>query len=308
MSCLYDIQIKCISNFLANPHKYSDIDIVKTLSLIYTDFQKPPRKSANSIICFPIFVDFGERNGQATDEIFEFFVLNCKECGYTPYVSGTSPQCAYKKASDYTESDKNKGFSRWCVYSLSTSRNVDNPNELVIKCYIIKNDELRKYKNDSLKALKQAAKDDFLAAFINCKEYYRRDQLWNKICENSTNFAFSDLSLVLGASKVCVMHDIDPRIRYLTSIKKVFDISFINYLKEAYSKNSQIFDEGNLVYLIVTYSVRNLAQVILNKEEQTLKMFAVSRSIGSSLKEEDDNITDLVNKIIQWLWVRVTNN
>ena len=143
---------------------------------------------------------------------------------------------------------------------------------------------------------------------MECKEYYRRDQLWNKIRDPNINVSFSDVKLLLGASKVTCMYDIDHRIRYLTSFKNVFTYSCINYLQEVYQKYSRTFEVDNKVHFIIAFSQRNLAQLILNREEQSLQMYSVTRSIANNIRDEDEFITDLINKIVQWLWVRVTTN
>ena len=307
VSTMYDIQIKCISNCLANPKEYSDIDIAKTLTLLVSDFYKPPRKASNSVTSFYVYVDLSEGTHTTNEELFIFFMLNSKECGYSSYTSGSKSQCIFKEVKEREDSKLNpREFRRWFVYTQGKNKSTENSHELAIRCFIIKFDEFRKLKNESARTLKQTAEKEFKQAMMDCKEYYRRDQLWNSIRESSTNFTYDDLQVLLGASKVARMQEIDPRIRYLTSFKNVFTYGCINYLQEVYSKNSKIFEIADKVYLIVIFSQRNFAQLILNREEQSLQMFSVSRTIGSIHRDEDIFITDLINKIVQWLWVRIT--
>lgn len=308
VSVIYDIQIKCISNCLSNPKEYSDIDIIKTLTLLSNDFQKAPRRSTNSVVSFSFFMSFGENPHISPHELFIFFMLNSKECGYQSYTLGSKSQCVFRKVKEREDTLKNsETLARWFVYTKGRSKFSEHSDELVIKCFIVVYDESRKSKSDSVKVLKQYAEREFSEALTTCKEYYRRDQLWNTIRE-STHFSFHDLELLLGASKVTHMYDIDPRIRYLTSFKNVFTYECINYLQEVYSKNSKVLEIQDQVHLIVIFSQRNFAQLILNREHQCLQMLSVTRIIGSNIHDEEISITDLINKIVQWLWVRVITN
>jgi hypothetical protein len=180
--------------------------------------------------------------------------------------------------------------------------------ELALKCYILRCDEARKFKNDILKQLKKSIQIEIASMMEEYKEFYERDQLWNKIREQITSFSLEDFQSLLKASKVSRMQEIDSRIKYLTSFKNVFTVNCFRYLTEAYSRSFKLFDLGEEVNLVIIFSQKILAHLILNREDQSLQIFSVKRSIGCSQKEEDDLITELINKIIQWLWVRFTTN
>lgn len=305
VSSLYDIQVRCICNFLNSARDYPAINIVKTVESLGGDFQKPPRRCTNALYSFSFFINFGLNCNIQIQELFVFFLMNCKEFGYFSQYGNTKSQCAYKKMVELGEdSNKNKIAVKWCIFTQEPHKQNDT-GEMPIHCYILKQDEMRKFRHESIKSIKQAAEQDFTKAIMECREYFRRDQLWNKIRENNSSFTIDDLKLLLEASKVVSMHDIDHRIKYLTSFKNVFTFNCLSYLTEVYAKENKIFEVNDKVHLVVIFSQKNLAHLILNREEQSLQMYSVSRSIGSSVKEEDEHITDMINKIIQWLWVRV---
>jgi hypothetical protein len=309
VSNLYDIHVKCISNYLSNSKTYSEIDLVKTLNIIVTDFKKPPRKSINSIYSFSMYINFREDYDIIVEDLFLFFIFNCQERGYYQLMLGTKSQCAYKKFSDNENVPVHQanGYIRWCVYTLGNKKNIQQLNDLVVKCFIITHDEFRKSCNDSIKKIKNNIQKDFEKTMMELKDSYEGHKLWGKVIESSTNFSYNDFKLLVGASKVLPMHDIDPRIKYLCSFKNVFTLKCIDYLQEVYNRNSKIFEIDKKIHFVVFFSKKNIAQLILSPEDQNLEMLFIRVSFGSNTKEEDDFITDLINKILQWLWLRISS-
>lgn len=310
ISILYDIYIRSICNLLDSHREKKEIDYIRTITEICSELKKPPRKSCNSVTVFNIFYNLGESSHWTPDEFFMFFLMNCREKGYSYSPISKKSPFVYKKIFEIPDEaiSNHQSTQKWLIFTKNSSLPPQSQKELSINCFILKCDENRKLKNDALKTMKHSIEKDFVGMMDEFKELYRRDQLWNKIREQNNNFSFEDFELLLKASKVSSMHDIDNRIKYLTSFKNVFTINCIRYLAEAYNKNSKVFDMGKQVFLLIIYSQKILAQLVLNREEQSLQIFSVMRSIGCSQKEEDDLVTDLINKIIQWLWVRFTTN
>lgn len=310
ISNLYDIHIRCLGNSLESMKDNSEIDIIKTITLILQEFKKPPRKCSNYLGAFYVYIHLGDDNNWTAEEFFTFFLINCKEKGFNSVTHPKKPKFAYKKLQDVIDdvNFKGKNSVKWLILTHHQSKVPMYQNELAIKCCLLKCDEARKFKNDILRSIKKGIETDITNILNEYKEYYKRDQLWNKIREQNIGFSFEDFELLLKASKVSRMYEIDNRIKYLTSFKNVFTINCVKYLTEAYSKSSKMFEIGSEVHLLIIFSQKILAYLVLNKEEQSLQISSVKRSVGCSQKEEDDLITDLINKIIQWLWVRFTTN
>jgi hypothetical protein len=309
ISNLYDIHIRCVGNILEGFRDSYEIDVIGTLNAIHNEFKKPPRKSSNYVANFVIYINLGEEKW-TPDEFFQFFLINCKEKGFSSVTQQKKEKFAYKKMQDMIDdvNFKGKNSVKWMILTQHQSKIPLHSGELALKCYILRCDEARKFKNDILKQLKKSIQIEIASMMEEYKEFYERDQLWNKIREQITSFSLEDFQSLLKASKVSRMQEIDSRIKYLTSFKNVFTVNCFRYLTEAYSRSFKLFDLGEEVNLVIIFSQKILAHLILNREDQSLQIFSVKRSIGCSQKEEDDLITELINKIIQWLWVRFTTN
>ena len=332
---IYDIQIKHLCIFLCRPRDYPAIDLLATLNCINRLSPKSPPGASNSLYVGILCIDLGELNGVSVEEIYKYFLLNSDEYNFQSYPYKGETEAVYTvtnpsedisssellKNSISTEDIKFLNSLRGVVYTkvqhnekshrtrpVVSLESTQTENKLRIAYYIINYEKQRKGPKETIKAIKSKAEEDVVEAIRKSKGHYRRDRLWHKLerASESESFSFEEFRHLLAASEVQCMQEIDLRIKDITSLSNIFNSECFDYLKLVYGHKCKRFAKPAEWHLVVFYSPKILAHLETSSEGD-LKLNLVKKSPETKKDEEDEFITDLVSKILQWLWASLNS-
>ena len=124
----------------------------------------------------------------------------------------------------------------------------------------------------------------------------------------TNTFVSADLNALLQkeSSIVQKVEGIDKKLETLTSMSTVFDEKLIAYLCEIYSGKYKRLEDNDGLKLIIIRPHVQLFYLLISGGYQTLNLYSVRKSEETEIDQENDFITDVVNKIVHWLWISLT--
>lgn len=325
-SFLYEYQIRLAFQYLANPREFPAIDITEAFDSIMKRYKKSPPGSGAWLYRGIATIDLGAITGGSEMELFLYLVHNCDQYNLKTFESNLIQDMVVYEVVDFdTHSSKGKESSekgksaiqRAFLYqrvgdSSSNKRlrppllldNVDTANKIRIRYYILNSDPTRKSRPyESFKELKLSTEKMIATHMRKVREDYHRDQLYDRLHDNSGNsqFSFGDLQSLLRQSQVKRLEDVDPRIGELTALR-AFDRSFLDYLKEKYTNHYKLLENSDLTHLLLFRSKSQFAYLTVQPDTMQIEMKLVQKNKNCLPGEREDLISNLVKDILLWFW------
>ncbi|CAG9316610.1 unnamed protein product [Blepharisma stoltei] len=141
----------------------------------------------------------------------------------------------------------------------------------------------------------------------NVKKHPRNDLLWETIRTSSKTISDMDFRLLLISSYIEDLETIDERIEGLVSLTNVFTASCFDYLAEIYPDKCRILIREDTIELLIFPSLNLFVYLILDRLTLQLTIKWVKKT-NEPNNDESKFITDLVNRILHWLWIHMTRN
>jgi hypothetical protein len=101
------------------------------------------------------------------------------------------------------------------------------------------------------------------------------------------------------------MEEIDTQLSTLLQLSNVFDNTLFDYLCEEYNEiNKRLEDKGGLKLVLIRSPIL-FTYLVISSEEGKLLLYSVRKSQDVHQFDEENFISDVINKILHWLWIRL---
>ena len=183
-----------------------------------------------------------------------------------------------------------------------------NENRISIFYYILNVvDSVETKSKITQKEMKLVAEQSLEQSIRRAQEHYNRDCLWDKLTDMTTNtFVSADLNMLLEKSSVQKVEGIDSKLKSLTTMNTVFDEKLFDYLCEEYHSINKRLEDKDGHKLILICSPVLFTYLVISGRYSTLEVYSVRKSEDTEILDENDFITDVVRKIVYWLWITLT--
>ncbi|CAG9333104.1 unnamed protein product [Blepharisma stoltei] len=343
----YDQYIKHTCEFLLAPEKYPWINILGTLTDFIHFYKSHPPKAKSWIYSSYVYIDLGNLEGGSAEEIYNYiannheaYSLNTPKHSHRPHPifkvtklpnksnlwSGSLSPIKGRTANfNQPQPNENKGKNnvRAFVYSLIAStkethlgtirleEGKNTNNIMSIRYYIINYTMYEEQSGESLKMIIKKTEKSLVETIKLAKLHSRRDKLWQKLKNLSKSDTFSDneLNELLSLSIIEPLEEIDQRIKSLCSLTDAFTQNYFNYLIRIYQERCKMIKKPSHIDLCVFSNPSIFICLNLNCAAKKMSMKLVRRISDSNLEEEEDELlSDLINKSLHWLWYRMSTS
>jgi hypothetical protein len=142
---------------------------------------------------------------------------------------------------------------------------------------------------------------------IESKLYQRRDGLWGKLTDPAASFSSEAFTQLKEFSYVRRSHDLDKRLAVLPTMRGVISECCFDFIAVEYGDRSRRFESQEAVHVVVLSGSSLLVELSVTHKEQQLSLFTIQKTEQLSSDQERLFLTQIVRKLLHWLWSRLTS-
>mmetsp|Transcript_17496 Transcript_17496/g.31587 ORF Transcript_17496/g.31587 Transcript_17496/m.31587 type:complete len:2291 (-) Transcript_17496:3251-10123(-) len=185
----------------------------------------------------------------------------------------------------------------------------ESENTLLVRYFLIRDDSsIKRSGKEIFKNVKMKAEAELGELLQATKIHQRRDALWEKIRDPSSDITPELFYQLREHSLVRRCQDLDKRLEMMVGMRGVVSSRCFDYVAEVYGRQCRRFESQDALHMAVFSGASLLVHISVTHKERQLSLFTVKKTERVTEEEERNFLTQIVKRLLHWLWTRLTTS